>query len=274
MVLLLMTAIWKVRKSYHPSAGEGFDQWCFEQISNAYFSVSNKQGVGRDLVGIVRNEAAESLPGKGIRMAAFDRAFFGLSNSEKSLLSISCQHTRLQENFIRDQKGLDRKGFDTQLNHLKSILLVKCAWKGSFTGHGGVKSSDHLPIQHLAAGTLSADGIAVYQEKLLNDPVLREYYYSCVSLQQALITRLKDDPSAELREGDDFSDEKCKRKRLILVALGAVLIPVLYSSTKDDSYVNRGVNKAYYSVVPEPSSISLLGVGLSMLLMRRCRDTK
>lgn len=273
MILMATTAIWKVRKNYHPSSGVGFDEWCFKQISNAYCLASNKLGVGRDLEVLVKSEAAAFLPEKEMRMAAFDRAFFGLSHSQKKRLSISCQHPRLQEKYINDQKGLNRETFEEQLIDLKFTLLAQCSWKGTSNDHGGVASSDRLLMLHLAAGALSSDVMATCHEKLVNDPVLRKYYYSCVSLQQALITRLQDEPSAELREGDDFSDEKRKRKRLILIALFAFLLPVLYSSTKDDGYFNKGVNKVVYSVVPEPSSISLLGVGLSMLLMRRCRDT-
>ena len=272
MVLLAMSAIWKVRKNYRPNNGQGFDQWCYAQLANAYCRANGKLGAGRELAGIVKDEGAAMLPENEIRMAAFDRAFFGLSPAQKNMLSVSCQHPRLQEKYISSHKSLNQESFENKLNDLKATLLVKCAWKGLPNDHGDVASSDRVPILHLVAGTLRPYAVTAYQAKLVHDPILRRYYLSCVSLQQALMTRLRDDPSAELRQGDGVSDQKRHRKRLVLIALVAVLLPLIYSSTKKDSYITKGVNKAVYSVVPEPSSISMLAVGLGSLLLRRSRE--
>lgn len=269
--LRAMSAIWDARKSYRPSEWPDFCQWCYVQVADA-FAASDVSAEMADFAASVKDDAANFLPDTGLRMGAFDRAFLGLSSKDQKILSISCQHHKVRNNYIAKHYKQDVGAFERTVEKLKLSLVVAAMWRSDKPDRENTSESDYSAIIQLTANaTGGEEAQSDLRTKLIQRPSLLASFFRHVSLQQALMTRLEDDPSSELRNGE------FKKPRVLpaLLIMGLLMIPVLMLTANQSGGANGMQDQAkqlYYSVVPEPSSISLLVIGLSSLILRRCRE--
>ena len=269
VILKAMEAIWERRKEYRPSEWPDFCHWSYAQIADQVVAQDSCDEVAH-FARHVREPAASFLPATAHRMRAFDKAFFALSGKEKEILSTSCQHHRLQDNYMSKHK-LSRDRFNSKVESLKLALLVSTAWDGGRKVGPEITPAVNSALLRFVAKPAGAGELVDKMRELFleNDGMLRQYF-SHVALQQALMVRLVDGPGSQLRD-----EEKVKSRKIPLVYFFAPLILIfllLFAVKADGEGMKNEVKNLAYLVIPEPSSVSMLALGLGGLLMRRSRD--
>lgn len=269
IALKAMSAIWANRKQYNPSEWPGFCDWAYAEVANEMINSASRIADG-EFAEAVSKHAARFLPEEKLRMETFDKAFFSLSSTDKEIASISSQHHRLKDRYIQRSKSLDQDSFDVRIETIKLSLLTKAYWKPEGASGVDISEADNLALMRfVAAPTNRVYEIDQMRKKLFSNSLILTQYFRWVSLQQAMMSRLEDEAGVKRRTaaaGGSF-------KLLVVFLLGVLMIPLFVSLSDDGSKVNHEAKRLAYYVIPEPSSVSLLAIGFSVLLLRRTRDS-
>jgi hypothetical protein len=271
VILKTMGVLWERRKEYRPSEWSHFCQWSYTQIEDQIVSQDSCAEVSR-FARCAGEAAARFLPDTHRRMNAFDKAFFELSGKDKEILSISCQHHQLRDKYITNKKGLSRDQFNTKVEKLQLALLITTGWNEPKISSAGITPAANLALLKFAVNAAGEEGRDSMMDQLLQDEEMLEQYFRHISLQQALMIRLIDEPYSQLR--DAVAEKPQWRRRVYAFALILFLLPLLLITTASENGLKNDVKALAHSVIPEPSSVSMLAVGLGALLMRRSREDR
>ena len=163
---------------------------------------------------------------------------------------------------------MSRDEFDKKVENIKLAMLITTAWKKPHSVSSGIMPAENLGLLRYVANSPGEEGNVATRGMLLENEAMLDQYILHVALQQSLMTRLLDEPGAELRSEDKKQEKSFKRRLARALFLLIILLSLLFVSSSKGSGAHNEVKRLAYSVIPEPSSVGMLAVGLGALLIR------